>query len=287
VSRPILPSPDEWAQLAPAPHSILWRRAGDPRLLLTTGYALVLQVAHPTVGAGVSEHSAFREDPWRRLWRTLDAFYALVYGGPEAAGRMGRRLRAYHRRIKGVAADGRRYDALDPEAYAWVHATLADAIVRGHARVGDPLRSWERERLWAQWRAVGRLLGVRPRDLPDDWQGYEAYADRMVRDRLERTAAVDDVLATLAAPGPPPLPLPVRAGWPFAGIPLSRALVLVTVGMLPPVLRERLRLGWSGAQELELQVLARALRATTPLLPGAARIIGPAYLRLRREATAG
>lgn len=281
MSEPVLPPPEEWARLVPAPQSIVWRRAGDPRVLLAAGYALVMQVAHPTVGAGVSEHSSFREDPWGRLLRTLDAFYMLVYGGPEAAAQTGRRLRAFHRSITGIANDGRRYRALEPEAYAWVHATLADAIVRGHARVGKPLAASERERFWVEWRGVGRLLGVRARELPADWSEFEAYVDHMTRDRLEHTPAVDDVLATLAAPGPPPVPLPLRAGWPVAGIPLSRALVLATTGLLPPVLRERFGLGWSRHQELELDVLARALRSMTPVL-GIARVVGPAYLRLRR-----
>lgn len=283
VSGSVLPPPEEWAHLAPAPQSVVWRRAGDPRVLLAAGYALVLQVAHPTVGAGVSEHSSFREDPWGRLLRTLDAFYALVYGGPESAAETGRSLRTSHRTIRGLASDGRRYHALEPEAYAWVHATLAHAIVSGHAHFGDPLQAWERERFWVEWRDVGRLLGVRARDLPADWGEFEAYVDRMARDRLERTTAVDDVLLTLAAPGAPPVPLPLRVGWPVAGIPLARALVLTTTGLLPPLLRERFGLGWSRTQELELDALARGMRAMTPVL-GAARIIGPTYLRLRRAA---
>src|ERR687887_27077 len=115
MSPTVLPPPEEWARLAPAPGSVVWRCASDPRVLLTAGYALVLQVAHPTVGAGVSEHSSFREDPWGRLLRTLDGFYGLVYGGPESAAELGRRLLALHRTIKGVTAGGRPYHALEPE----------------------------------------------------------------------------------------------------------------------------------------------------------------------------
>jgi uncharacterized protein (DUF2236 family) len=281
MTRAVLPPPEEWARLAPAPGSVVWRRASDPRVLLTAGYALVLQVAHPTVGAGVRQHSSFREDPWRRLWRTLDAFYGLVYGGPQAAAELGRRLRAMHRTIRGVADGGRRYSALEPEAYAWVHATLADAVIRGNARLGRPLEPWERDRFWAQWRAAGRLVGVRAGDLPADRDALEAWFHDMVRDRLEHTPAVDDVLATLRSPGPPPLPFPLRAGWPLAGPPLAHAVVLVTTGLLPPVLRERFGLRWGRAQDLELTLLAGALRTTTPALPAATRIIGPAYLRLR------
>ena len=279
MSPPVLPPPEEWARLAPAPGSVVWRRASDPRVLLTAGYALVLQVAHPTVGAGVSEHSSFRADPWGRLLRTLDAFYGLVYGGSEAAAALGRRLRAMHRTIRGVGADGP-YSALDPEAYAWVHATLADAILRGNAVLGRRLEAGEREQFWVEWRAAGRLVGVRTRDLPADWHGFEAYFEEMVGTRLQRTPAVDDVLDTLHAPGAPPLPLALRAGWPLAGAPLAHAHVLVTTGLLPPLLRERFGLAWGRAREIEFYLLARALRATTPAL-GAARILGPTYLRLR------
>jgi uncharacterized protein (DUF2236 family) len=42
------------------------------RLFTAAGDALLLQVSHPTVGAGVSEYSDFKADPWGRLFRTLD-----------------------------------------------------------------------------------------------------------------------------------------------------------------------------------------------------------------------
>ena len=107
-----------------------------------SGYALMLQVAHPVVGAGVSEHSNFRADPWGRLLRTLDFTTSMVYGGPELAWDTGRRVREMHKQIKGKLPNGEPYHSLEPEAYAWVHATLADSIVRSHERfvgpVGDP-----------------------------------------------------------------------------------------------------------------------------------------------------
>jgi uncharacterized protein (DUF2236 family) len=210
----------------------------------------------------------------------------MVYGGPAAAGEMGRRLRAFHRPIRGVDRDGRRYSALEPGAYAWVHATLADAIVRGHARLGRPLDTAQREAFWAQWRAVGRLVGVRERDLPDGWAAFEDYVAGTVATRLERTPAVDDVVAALRAPAPPPLPAPARIAWPLAGVPGAHALRLVTAGMLQPPLRERLGLTWSRGQEMELRALARMLRAATPVMPRAARVTGPSYLRARRAAIA-
>jgi uncharacterized protein (DUF2236 family) len=58
-----LPAADEVAHLVPAPGSILWDYGADARLLATASYALMLQVAHPTVAAGVREHSDYARDP--------------------------------------------------------------------------------------------------------------------------------------------------------------------------------------------------------------------------------
>ena len=69
-------------------------------------YPLLLQVAHPTVGAGVRDYSDFERRPWNRLLRTIDYVTLLVYGGGDAAP-AGRRLRELHKRFKGTREDGR------------------------------------------------------------------------------------------------------------------------------------------------------------------------------------
>jgi len=276
-----MPPPQEWPDLVPAPGTITWRRASDVRLFLAAGYALVLQVSHPTVGAGVSEHSQFRREPWGRLMRTLDYTYTMVYGGPQAAGEMGRRIRSFHRHIRGNMPDGRPYHALEPGAYAWVHATLAEAIVRAHGRFGLPFGDAEREAFWAQWRALGRLLGIRERDLPADWEGFGTYVTDMVAGTLERTPAVDDVLAALTRPPAPDAPALRAPVWALARAPLGRVLGLATIGLLPPALRGRLGVDWSTAQELRLRAFSAALRSATPLLPAGLQNTGPGYLRYR------
>ena len=280
-NAPLMPPAQQWAALAPHPGTIAWRRASDARLLLAAGYALLLQVSHPTVGAGVSEHSQFRRDPWGRLLRTLDYTYTMVYGGPRAAAEMGASIRRRHRRIRGVTPDGRSYHALEPRAYAWVHATLAEAIVRAHDRFARPLSIAERGLLWSEWRALGRLLGIRERDLPADWEGFGTYVTDMVAGTLERTPAVDDVLAALTRPPAPDAPALRAPVWALARAPLGRVLGLATIGLLPPALRGRLGVDWSTAQELRLRAFSAALRSATPLLPAGLQNTGPGYLRYR------
>ena len=283
MSASIMPPADDWPSLAPHPGTITWRRAGDARLLVAAGYALLLQVAHPTVGAGVSEHSQFRRDPWGRLLRTLDYACTMAFGGPEAAGEMGRRVRSFHKQISGRRPDGQRYHALEPAPYAWVHATLAEAIVLAHERFGRPLTEQQREQFWAEWRSLGRLLGIRLRDLPADWTGFRDYVQEMVEGTLEHTPAVDEVLGALARPAPPAVTGLHGAVWGIARLPLGHVVELATVGLLPPTLRWRFGVRWRRAEDLELRVLGAALRAATPLMPPGLRNTGPGYLRARRH----
>jgi uncharacterized protein (DUF2236 family) len=280
----LMPTREEAAELVPGRGSVTWHLAGDARLMLASGYGLLLQVSHPTVGAGVQDHSDFESDPWGRLLRTLDFTNVMVYGGPEAAWQMGRRVREMHKGIKGVKPDGERYHALEPEAYAWVHATLAEAIVRAHARFGRPMGPSRVAVFYDEWRDLGRLLGVRERDLPETWAGFLAYFDEMVEQRLEATDAAHTVIRSLENPARPPLPLLTGRTWRAAQVPAVRMSKLGTIGLLPPVLRERLGLRWTRRDELELKVAGRLSRATTPVLPKSLRRMGPRYLEWRREA---
>jgi len=278
---PVLEDPLVAERRAIAPGSIVWRRAGDARALLGAGTALVLQVAHPTVAAGVREHSSFERDPWGRLLRTLDYVNLLVYGGPERAVRTGRQMRAMHQRIRGVAPDGTHYHALEPAAYAWVHATLAETIVGANARFGVPLTPAEREEFWARWRDLGFLLGIRERDLPETWAGFRAYVDATIATELRDNDVVHTVLRSLAAPAAPPLrglPDPL---WRAVRRPLAAVTGLATTGLLRPEARAVLHLPWSPREERDLHALGTVLRATTPVLPPVVRTTGPRYLRWR------
>jgi uncharacterized protein (DUF2236 family) len=234
----------------------------------------------------VREHSNFKEEPWDRLFRTVDYVNLLVYGGPEVAARTGRALREGHKRIKGVDPQGRRYHALEPEAFAWVHATLAYAVVAAHARFGRPMDQDEIEQYWREWKRVGRLLGIRERELPADWAGFNAYVDWMVAERLEDNDVVRDVLWSVTRPtGSPLRQIPNRV-WSAATLPLHQAISLGTVGLLPDSLRAKLGLELSSFQETQLRALGILARASTPVLPRGLKVSGPAYLRRRERAIA-
>lgn len=278
-STQVLPGPQEAQRVTLGPDAYSHRIAGDARLYLGAGYALLLQVAHPTVGAGVRDHSDFDRDPWGRLLRTMDYLYLITRGGAEAPA-VGRRLREMHKSIKGTNPDGSRYHALEPEAYAWVHATLIEATVRSYRRFVGPLDDAGAERFYGEWRPLGRLLGIRPGDLPEGWQDFRRYFDAMVTERLTANETVERVLRSLANPTPPPVPL-LRPLWPALRMPPRRAVTVVTGGLLGPELRARFGIRWSRGMELELRALGAASRALTPLIPPEKLDIGPRHLRWR------
>jgi uncharacterized protein (DUF2236 family) len=283
MSTTVFPHDTEVERILVGPESVTWRSTSDVRLYAVMLYPLLLQVAHPTVGAGVRDYSDFDRRPWNRLLRTIDYVTLLVYGGPSAAP-AGRRLREIHQRFKGVREDGRRYHALEPDAYAWVHATLIDTYVRGHRHFGRPMAPDEVTRFYGEYRALGRLIGVRERDLPETWTEFREYFDGMTRTELVRTESVTRVLASIRH-APPPIPIP-RSIWRVLRLPSSRLLWVGGIGLLSPDLRTRLEIPWSQGDEAQFQALGRISRGLEPMLPERLRVMGPAQLRMRRRAIA-
>jgi len=278
----LFPAERELSQLLVGPDSVSWQRASDARLYLVALYPLLLQVAHPTVGAGVRDYSDFEQRPWDRLLRTLDYVNVLVYSGPDAVD-AGRRLRALHKGFRGVREDGGRYYALEPDAYAWVHATLLETYVAGHAHFGTPMTEDEVERFYREYRGLGRLIGVRERDLPPDWASFRAYFDDVVERELVWNVSVDRVLNAIKHAAPPPLPLPERL-WPLVRLPARRALFVGGVGLMNAALRRRLRIRWSAADAAQFQLLGVVSRGLSPVLPNSLKVMGPAHLRIRQQA---
>jgi len=280
-------SEQEARALTLGPDSVSWRYSSDLRLFFGSLTALLLQVAHPTVGSGVRDHSNFQREPWARLFRTIDWVNLTIYGGPDAI-EVNVLLREMHRSIKGTNSDGSRYHALEPEAYAWVHATLIWSVVNGQRTYGSGMTPAEVDRFYAEWLGLGQLLGIRAGDLPSTWDEFLAYFDEVVATRLEHHPTVDTVLTASARPALPEwFPRWTMPLWRLFRLPMAHVLMLTGIGGLPPAVRERLGLRWTKRQERELKLIAAVSRSLTRVLPKSLRINGPLYLRARRRAIAG
>lgn len=253
------------------PGSEAWRLNREAMLLLGAGpRALLLQIAHPAVAAGVDEHSDFRADPWARLLGTIRSYLTIVYGTTRSARAEIRRLNALHRDITGPG-----YSARDPELSLWVHATLIDSTIVANDAWLAPLPRARRAAFYAETRPIGRAFGVPERLLPADLDAFEAYVVAMlepggpvqvslVARRLARVI-LEPPLAPLAAwlPGGAAL-----RPW-LARVPIATYAWTLwpAVGLLPDRVREAYCLRWGARERLVASWLVAGWRTWRPLVP--------------------
>ncbi|MFG2530617.1 oxygenase MpaB family protein [Streptomyces sp. NPDC048516] len=266
---------------------VLWSLAGDIRILLTLPAALTMQVAHPAVGAGVDDHSVFRTDPWGRGERSLTSLQLWVYGG-EGAAAEGRRLRQLHKTIQGTDAHGRKYHALTPAYYAWVHATGYPVFRNAQRYLGRPFTEAQERQLYAEWLQVGRILGIHDRDMPQSIEEFWPYYQKVLDNVLEETVVVRELVArdpSLPVPdrGPRWLRLLLRLTWPWLCPRFARFRRFLTIGLMPPEARCAIGLDWTDAQERRLRRFGRVVRAVVPVLPERLRFL-PVARRARQAA---
>jgi uncharacterized protein (DUF2236 family) len=251
--------------------SVTWRYAGDLRFALLLGRAFLLQVMHPTIAAGVADHSTFASDPWGRLFNSWELVLRTVYE-PDGA-QVGAAVRAAHKSIRGVDGEGHRYHAFEPEAYWWVLATGFDTLCTFAERFAGPLSEPDRRRAYAENRELGRRFGLRERDMPAGLEDFVGWYDEIVGGRLENTPTAHRLLAVMRrAPPPPRLPAIV---WPLPRALAAHGTWLVTIGTLPPAARELLGIRWDPAQELQLNAISLSVRAAGAI-PGRWRYLPPA-----------
>jgi uncharacterized protein (DUF2236 family) len=251
------------------------RKVGNTPLVpfLGGGPAVLLQVAHPLVAAGVFDHSDFRRDLWRRLVHTLRALYLIAYGTKEEADRAAELVQAVHTHVHGATRTqlgrfqpGTPYSASDPELMLWVHATLVQASLAVYERFVHSLSGEDQECYYQEMALVARLFGtpaVIPRSLAD-FRDY--FSAQIAGETIAVTAPAKEVASVILEAR---LPAPLRVF-----VPAHR---LSTAALLPPSLREQYGLRWSAFHELALQMAARSFRITaTPVLAAASRLTPPA-----------
>ena len=236
-------------------------------VLLGWSRAILLQVAHPLVAAGVLQHSSFRGSAMQaavRLHHTVAAMLSLTFGESEARVAAVARIRAIHTTVNGTLAQGvgilpagTRYSAEDPALLLWVHATLLDSTADIYQRVVAPLSAGDLDAICVESAPLLHELGGDPQLTPLTWDALQKYVTSIYASGLLTVS--DDARrlgqAVLA---------PRAAGVP---VPLSGLHELLTTGMLPPDIRRAYGFEWSDARERRFQRALRTLRAVRRVSP--------------------
>jgi uncharacterized protein (DUF2236 family) len=254
----------------------MFRRIYRERAVALSGpRALLMQAAHPLAVFGLLAHTSALDEPYERLARTAKTMNTIAFGSRADADRITRRVRAMHRRAHGQLpeaigsyAAGTTYRADDPRLLLWVLFTLVDSALVVYQRYVGSLSREEQAAFWDDYKLVGRLFGLKPKDMPATLDDLDAYRVRMLDgDELlvtewARRRARQIVLE-------PPVPLLAR--------PLLETVNFATIALLPDPIREQY-----GFSPLPPAVVRKVLvaggadyfkRAVIPFLPTRLRLV--------------
>ncbi len=187
------------------PGSMSWEINADLASVSQAGLpAIVLEILHPSVVAGVQDLSNYRQDPFQRARATLGYVLTTTFGNTAAATAVIEHVKHVHSFVNGTRPDGVPYRALDPELIAWVHTCIPWMIMRAYEHTKRPLTQSERDRYLAEQAVIGRMGGA-------DWVPASAaelddYIDTM-RPRLSVNAQTREFIDFLmTSPFFPDLP---------------------------------------------------------------------------------
>jgi len=247
--------------------SISWRVNAERIVLLGWGRAILLQLAHPLIAAGVFEHSGFRASPLAaagRLRHTVRAMLGLTFGTDAERAETLDGVRAIHRRVNGTLTEtvgtwqaGTPYSAEDPALVLWVHATLVESVLLAYETFVQPVSGVERDAYCEEAAWVAIALRARPEDVPRDWTAMRRYIAGM---HASGALAVGSQARELAR-----AVLSPAGAWPLA--PATWTNGLVTAGLLPSDIRTQYGLAWTPARDRMLATTVRALRLARRGLP--------------------
>ncbi len=248
------------------PGSITWRLHHEQWLILGGARAFLMQAAHPKVAQGALDHSAYAEDPFGRVYRTVMAMSVFLTGTTHEANTQARQINRLHATVTGVinqASAGRHpvgepYSGMDPDALLWVHVAFVDSMLSAYQHFVGPLSEAEREQYWQESLRYARRLGLTDAILPASHSAMQAYLREAI---ASGEAAVSPGARTVAQVVLyPPLPWYRQALWGLVR--------LITSGQLPPALRHDYGLRWTWAHRLAFKLTAGALRLLRRIFPG-------------------
>ncbi|HEX5000664.1 MAG TPA: oxygenase MpaB family protein [Terriglobia bacterium] len=246
-----------------SPSSVFWRVNRELASGLAGPRAVLMQISHPLIAAGVADHSQFRNHRLSRLYRTSMAAAAITFGTRAFALSAVRRINGIHTRVHGNLredvgrfAAGTRYDANDPELKSWVLATITDSSLKAYEMFVGPLSRDERAGYYQDSLTVAELFGIPERYIPSTYDDLGVYMTEMLSNG-SIAIGTDARNITKAL---------------FRGFPLGSLFRLGSafgIGRLPVSLRHDLDLTWNATEERWLERVARASRRARRFIPSA------------------
>ena len=249
------------------PKSITWKIYREPGILLGSHRALLLQVAHPAVAAGVQQYSNFRRDYLGRAHRTFLNMVGIFFGSCRLAKKRAGHLHALHYRVKGtyrnLAGKKRHFCANDPRLLSWILATLVDTSLTAYELLELPLSQAEKERFVEESQIIAQLMGIPVGYYPESYESFYRYYHQMIDEGELEVGATAKSLAKDILRGPFPA--------------LQNLNTLFATALLPPRLVEDYQLPWDARREKRFRRYLGRIRRLYHCCPEFLRHAPPYY----------
>jgi uncharacterized protein (DUF2236 family) len=242
------------------PGSMTWKVNRHSVLLLGGRAALLMQLAHPSVAAGVADHSDFRTDPFGRLRRTLDVMLTIVFGDRATATKAVAHVNAVHDGVVGSRSDGSAYFARDPHLLLWVFSTLVDSAITVYRDCVGPLTEEEVDLYYDEGKELATMFGIPADILPPSYGAMKRWMSSLIE---SGEVVVTPLAREIAAPILRPLRVVPRR--------FAEASAVATAALLPPPIREGYGLKLGPIRSALWTAGKVASRRGLPILPGVLR----------------
>ncbi|KAE8366469.1 hypothetical protein BDV27DRAFT_155959 [Aspergillus caelatus] len=241
--------------------------------------AILLQIAHPLVGAGVADHSTFKTRAISRAEYTQMYIYCMIFGSTSEKAAMKAYVDKAHSRVVGQH-NKQSYNAKDPELQVWVAATIYATMVNMYELIYGPLSSTRAERVYQAFSIMGTSLQVSPEMWPKNLTEFQLYWDDMVNKRLCVTPDARAVLHDIFHPAKG-LPLWAR---PLAVVAMPFVKRL-TIEQLPPRVRDQFFLKSTKSSRVISGLFITGMSGVYPFMPLFVRQFTKTYMmgQMRRR----
>jgi uncharacterized protein (DUF2236 family) len=265
------------------PDSLSWRLHEEQWLITAGARAFLMQAAHPKVAQGALDHSGFAEDPFGRVYRTIQGMAVLIFGTTHEANAMARHINRLHDTVHGTLPEsigrytaGETYSAMEPLALLWVHIVFVDSLLTAYKTFVGPLSEAACEQYWQESCRYARLLGLTDTILPASYAAVQQYMrDALASGEIAIGSAAQFISQKVLYP---PMPLLRK--------PLWMMVRLITVGQLPSDIRQAYGLRWGIRQRVGFYIargVGHLLRRLFPNALGRSPLVNFARRRVQGE----
>ena len=229
------------------------------------------QLLHPQIGAAVEHTKKFWRNPYNRVAVSMEPIMSVVYADdPYAAGE---RVRHFHERIAGTDYQGRKFNALDPNAFYWAHETFRRGV-QNLAENYSPEQCTDADRQQLQYESATwySYYGMPMNMVPANYDANLAYRRHMVDNVLEMNPSAERAINMAIDRRPPRPDIAPKTIWPLARLallPVTEMMSLMTIGELPEDIRNKFGIPFSKSDQEHLDDIRNVVKTFEPPLPSA------------------